>query len=123
MPLTDALTRHLTVKDLVPAAGFIGGDWLHEAAGGETFEVTNPATGEVLARLPDMGVAEARRAIAAAAAAQAAWAQQTGKARAAVLRRLHGLLLEHQADLGAIMTAEQGTPLAEAKGEIAYGAS
>ncbi|MEP7240866.1 MAG: NAD-dependent succinate-semialdehyde dehydrogenase, partial [Devosia sp.] len=90
---------------------------------GRSFEVTNPSTGEVLAVLPDLGVVEARRAIAAAAAAQAAWATRTGKARAAVLRKLYDLMMANQDDLAAIMTAEQGKPLAEAKGEIAYGAS
>lgn len=123
MPLTDALTQHLKVKDLIPAAGYVAGAWLDRADGGRTFEVRNPSTGDVLAVLPDMGVAEARRAIAAAAAAQAEWAARTGKARAAVLRRLFELMLEHQDDLAAIMTAEQGKPLAEARGEIAYGAA
>ncbi len=123
MPLTPALTKHLKVKDLIPAAGLIGGEWLETVGGGKTFEVTNPSTGDVLATLPDMGVAEARRAIAAASAAQAEWTRKTGKARAAVLRKLFELMMAHQDDLAAIMTAEQGKPLAEAKGEIAYGAS
>jgi len=66
MPLTPALTKHLKVKDLIPAAGFVGGQWRETAASGKTFEVHNPSTGELLAVLPDMGVAEAREAIAAA---------------------------------------------------------
>jgi succinate-semialdehyde dehydrogenase/glutarate-semialdehyde dehydrogenase len=123
MPLTDALTRHLKVKDLIPAAGYVGGQWVDRASDGRTFEVTNPSTGEVLAVLPDMGVAEAKAAIAAAQAAQVAWAGKTGKARAAVLRRMFDLMMANIDDLGAIMTAEQGKPLAEAKGEVAYGAS
>lgn len=123
MPLTDALTKHLTVNDLIPAAGFIAGRWETAAASGKTFEVRNPSTGELLAVLPDMGVAEAKRAIAAARAAQAAWAAKTGKARAAILRKMYDLMTQHLDDLGAIMTAEQGKPLAEAKGEVAYGAS
>ena len=123
MPVTDALTKHLKAKDLVPAAGLVGGDWLGKASDGRTFEVTNPSTGEVLAVLPDMGVAEARRAIAMADVAQIEWAKKTGKARAQVLRKLYELMVAHQDDLGAIMTAEQGKPLAEAKGEIAYGAA
>jgi succinate-semialdehyde dehydrogenase/glutarate-semialdehyde dehydrogenase len=123
MPLTDALTKHLTVKDLIPAATLIDGQWVERSDSGKTFEVRNPATGELLATLPDMGVSETRRAIAAAEAAQRAWAAKTGKARAAVLRKMFELMMAHQDDLAAIMTAEQGKPLAEAKGEIAYGAS
>ncbi|MEO7223736.1 MAG: NAD-dependent succinate-semialdehyde dehydrogenase [Devosia sp.] len=123
MPVTEALTRHLKSTDIIPAAGLVGGAWLDRASDGKTFEVTNPSTGEVLADLPDMGVAEARRAIATAEAAQIEWAKQTGKARAAVLRKLYDLMMAHQDDLAAIMTAEQGKPLAEAKGEIAYGAA
>jgi succinate-semialdehyde dehydrogenase/glutarate-semialdehyde dehydrogenase len=123
MPVTPALTRHLKSTDIIPAGGLVGGEWLDRASDGKTFEVTNPSTGEVLATLPDMGVAEARRAIAAAEMAQVEWAKKTGKARAAVLRKLYDLMMVHQDDLAAIMTAEQGKPLAEAKGEIAYGAA
>jgi succinate-semialdehyde dehydrogenase / glutarate-semialdehyde dehydrogenase len=123
MAITDALRKHLKVKDLMPAAGLIGGQWLEQADSGKTFDVTNPSTGELLAVLPDMGAAEAKRAIAAAGEAQAAWAAKTGKARAAVLRKLFDLMMLHIEDLGAIMTAEQGKPLGEAKGEVAYGAS
>ena len=123
MPFTDALTKHLKNKDLIPAAAFVGGEWVEKADSGKTFEVTNPSTGELLAVLPDMGVAETKRAIATADAAQAAWAAKTGKARAAVLRKMFDLMLANIDDLGAIMTAEQGKPLAEAKGEVAYGAS
>ena len=123
MPLTDALTKHLKVKDLIPAAALIDGQWVERSDSGKTFEVRNPATGELLATLPDMGVSETKRAIAAAEAAQGAWAKKTGKARAAVLRKMFDLMMTHQDDLAAIMTAEQGKPLAEAKGEIAYGAS
>ncbi|HWA20664.1 MAG TPA: NAD-dependent succinate-semialdehyde dehydrogenase [Devosia sp.] len=123
MPIAEALTRHLKDRDLVPAAGLIDGEWVETAEGGKSFNVTNPSTGEVLATLPNMGQPEARRAIAAAEAAQAEWAKKTGKARAAVLRKLYDLMMANQDDLGAIMTAEQGKPLAEAKGEIAYGAA
>ncbi len=123
MPVTDALSKHLKSTDILPAAGLIAGEWTDKAADGKTFEVTNPSTGEVLAVLPDMGVSEARRAIAMADVAQIEWAKKTGKARAAILRRLYELMMAHQDDLAAIMTAEQGKPLAEAKGEIAYGAA
>lgn len=123
MPITDALKKRLKNADLIPAAGLVGGEWLDKAEDGKTFEVTNPSTGEVLAVLPNMGVAEARRAIAMTDVAQIEWAKKTGKARAAVLRKLYDLMMANQDDLAAIMTAEQGKPLAEAKGEIAYGAA
>src|SRR5690606_19637866 len=90
---------------------------------GDSFEVTNPSTGADLAPLPDCGVAEAKRAIAAADAAQHAWAKRTGKERSAELRRLHELLEHHDADLADNTNAEQGKPLAEARGEVMYGAS
>src|SRR6185369_3394994 len=96
MPLTDALTKHLKVKDLIPAATLIDGQWVDRSDSGKTFAVRNPATGELLATLPDMGVSETRRAIAAAGAAQAAWAKKTGKARAAVLRKMFDLMMQHQ---------------------------
>ncbi len=123
MAVTEALARHIKSKDIIPAAGLVAGEWMHKAEDGKTFEVTNPSTGDVLAVLPDMGVSEARRAIAMADVAQIEWAKKTGKARAAVLRRLYELMMAHQDDLAAIMTAEQGKPLAEATGEIAYGAA
>ena len=123
MPITDALSSRLRDEELLPAAAYIGGQWITEAESGETFDVTNPSTGAVLATLPNVGVDEARRAIVAAAAAQGAWAARTGKERAAVLRKLHELMVANADDLAAIMTAEQGKPLAEAKGEVLYGAA
>ena len=123
MSVTEALSKHLKFKDIVSGAGLVGGDWVPRASDGKLFEVTNPSTGDLLAVLPDMGVAEARRAIAMADVAQLEWARKTGKARAAILRRLYDLMMTHQDDLAAIMTAEQGKPLAEARGEIAYGAA
>jgi succinate-semialdehyde dehydrogenase/glutarate-semialdehyde dehydrogenase len=123
MTFAASLLSRLKDADLLVEAALVAGRWVGKAASGEHFEVTNPSTGEVLATLPNSGVPEAKTAIAAAAAAQAAWATKTGKERAAVLKKLHALMMENQDDLGAIMTAEQGKPLAEAKGEIAYGAS
>lgn len=123
MPITDALNVRLKDRSLLRAAAFIGGRWLETAENGTTFEVTNPSTGEVLAVLPNCGVAEAKLAITAADGAQPAWAKMTGKARAAVLRKLYDLMVENAEDLAAIMTAEQGKPVAEAKGEVLYGAS
>jgi len=101
---------------------YIDGAWC-DADSGRTFPITDPATGAVLAEVPDMGAAETRRAIEAANAALPAWRAKTGKERAAILRKWFDLMMAAQDDLGAILTAEQGKPLAEAKGEIAYGAS
>src|SRR5580693_2250265 len=101
---------------------FVDGGWAPADDGG-TLEVHNPATAEKLGRIPKMGAAETRRAIAAAAAALPAWAAKTAKERALVLRRWFDLMLVHLEDLAVLMTAEQGKPLAESKGEIAYAAS
>ncbi|GHD68069.1 NADP-dependent succinate-semialdehyde dehydrogenase [Jeongeupia chitinilytica] len=100
----------------------IAGVWA-DADDGSTMDVTNPATGEAIAAVPRMGAAETRRAIGAAKTAMQDWQRRTAKERAAVLRRWYELLLANQDDLAAILTAEQGKPLAEARGEIAYGAS
>jgi len=108
--------------DLLRTRAFIGGKWL-EAASGATLAITNPATRETIGTVPDMGVAETRHAIEAASQAFPAWAALTAKERAAILRRWFELLMANQDDLATLMTAEQGKPLAEAKGEIAYGAS
>jgi len=101
---------------------FIDGGWIG-ADGGGTLPVHNPATAEQLGTIPNMGVGETRRAIAAAAAALPDWAALTAKDRAAALRRWFELMLAHQDDLAILMTAEQGKPLAESKGEILYAAS
>jgi succinate-semialdehyde dehydrogenase/glutarate-semialdehyde dehydrogenase len=100
----------------------IDGQWV-PADGGGTIAVDNPATGEVLGRVPDCGRAEAARAIAAAARDWAAWRALTALARADILARWQALVLAHQEDLARIMTLEQGKPLAEARGETAYAAS
>ena len=101
---------------------FIGGEW-RDSSSGKSFAVTNPATGELVAEVADCTVADASAAIDAAEAAQPGWAARTAKERGAILRRWYDLLMAHQEELAALMTAEQGKPLAEAKGEIAYGAS
>jgi succinate-semialdehyde dehydrogenase/glutarate-semialdehyde dehydrogenase len=93
------------------------------ADGGGTIEVHNPASTEVLGLIPNMGTAETRRAIAAAARALPAWAARTAKDRAGILRRWFDLMLQNQEDLASLMTAEQGKPLAESMGEITYAAS
>jgi succinate-semialdehyde dehydrogenase/glutarate-semialdehyde dehydrogenase len=101
---------------------YIDGAWIG-ADDGARFAVTDPATGATLAEVPDMGATETRRAIAAAEAAWPAWRTKTAKERAAVLRRWFDLQLQHQEALAQLMTAEQGKPLAEARGEVIYGAS
>ena len=101
---------------------FIDGGWL-DADSGESIVIRNPATGETLGTVPKMGAAETRRAIDAANAALPGWRAKTAGERAKLLRRWHELMLTHQDDLALIMTSEQGKPLAEAKGEIAYAAS
>jgi succinate-semialdehyde dehydrogenase/glutarate-semialdehyde dehydrogenase len=102
--------------------GFIDGSWAG-ADGGGTLPVHNPATAEALGVIPNMGTAETRRAIAAAARALPAWSARTAKDRAGILRKWFELMLANQEDLAILMTAEQGKPLAESKGEIAYAAS
>ena len=101
---------------------YIGGAWV-AADSGETIPVTSPATGEVIGHVPRMGAGETARAIEAARVAWPGWRTRTAKERAAVLRRWSDLLHANQEDLGALMTLEQGKPLAEAKGEVAYAAS
>ncbi|WP_408592750.1 NAD-dependent succinate-semialdehyde dehydrogenase [Paracoccus marcusii] len=107
---------------LLETRAFVGGEWV-DADDGATFEVTNPARGDVIAHVADLGRAETARAIDAAAAAMKDWAARTAKDRAQVMRKWFDLMMANQDDLGTILTAEQGKPLAEAKGEIAYGAS
>ena len=101
---------------------FIDGEWV-SADSGSTIDVTNPATNEKLGTVPALGKAETRRAIQAAGAAFPAWAAKTAKERAQILRRWADLMVANQDDLGKLMTAEQGKPLAESKGEVAYAAS
>jgi succinate-semialdehyde dehydrogenase/glutarate-semialdehyde dehydrogenase len=107
---------------LLKTRAFIDGAWI-AADDGTTHAIHNPATGAEIARVPDLGAAETERAIAAAAAALPAWQAKTAKERAALLRRWHDLVLANQDDLALLMTLEQGKPLAEARGEVAYGAS
>lgn len=107
---------------LLKAQCFINGAW-SDADYGATLPVTNPASDALLGTVPNMGKEETRRAIEAAAAALPAWQARTGKERAAILRRWHDLIMANQEDLALIMTMEQGKPLAESRGEIAYAAS
>lgn len=101
---------------------YVDGVWV-DAQGGGTIEVTNPANGSVIGTVPAMGVDDTRRAIAAADAAWPAWRALTGKERANILRKWYDLMMRNQEDLAVMMTTEQGKPLAESRGEIAYAAS
>jgi succinate-semialdehyde dehydrogenase/glutarate-semialdehyde dehydrogenase len=114
----------LPIKDqgLFRQQCYINGQWV-DADSGKTIEVTNPATGEIIGTIPNMGAAETKRAIEAANAAWGAWRKKTAKERANLLRQWFNLMMAAQEDLAIILTAEQGKPLAEAKGEIAYGAA
>ena len=116
--------KKLNLKDpsLLRQQCYLNGAWC-DADNKAAFDVTNPATGEVIGQVPKMGAAETRRAIDAANAAFAAWRRKTAKERAAHLRRWFDLMLQNQEDLAVLMTAEQGKPLAEAKSEVAFGAS
>ena len=109
-------------KDLFRQQAYIDGAWVG-ADSGETFDVTNPASGGVLGTVPKMGKEETAKAIAAAEAALPAWRAKTAKERANILRKWFNLVMDAQEDLAKMMTLEQGKPLAEAMGEIVYGAS
>ncbi|EDP64979.1 succinate-semialdehyde dehydrogenase [alpha proteobacterium BAL199] len=116
------LVSRLKDPSLFRQQAYVDGAWV-DADGGGTVKVDDPATGKTIGTVPDMGAAETRRAIEAANRAWPEWRAKTGKERSAILRKWFDLMMANQDDLGAIMTAEQGKPLAEAKGEIAYGAS
>ena len=107
---------------LLRTQAYIDGQWV-DAEDGRKLSVTNPATGEVLAEIASVGAVETRRAIEAAEAALPEWRARSAKSRAQVLRKWFDLLMENQEDLAQLMTAEQGKPLAESRGEVAYGAS
>jgi len=109
-------------QGLFRTQAYIDGKWC-DADSGETLPVLNPANGETIAEIAKCGTAETRRAIEAAERAQVEWRKKTAKERGAILRKWFDLMMEHQEDLAQILTAEQGKPLAEARGEIAYGAN
>jgi succinate-semialdehyde dehydrogenase/glutarate-semialdehyde dehydrogenase len=111
----------LTLKDpsILKSQCYVNGQWIGEG----TAIVDNPATGEVLAKVPDMGAAGAAAAVAAAGAAFGPWAKKLAKDRSAILRKWFDLIMANQEDIAQIMTAEQGKPIAEARGEVAYAAS
>ena len=120
--LNPAINLPLKDPSLLRQANLIGGAWV-QADSGRTLTVRNPATGELVGEVPAMGAPETRRAIEAAAAAQTAWRAMTAKERQKPLRRLFDLMMENQEDLAVIMTSEQGKPLSESRGEVAYAAS
>ncbi len=113
---------HLRDTTLFCQQCYIAGSWI-DADSGATSIIANPATGETLGHVPELGMAETRRAIEAAHAVLPNWRALTAQARATILRRWFELLLEYREDLATLMTSEQGKPLAEARGEIAYAAS
>ena len=120
MDMKTAPLSLLNDPSLLKTDALINGQWV---AGASRFDVNDPATGKKLADVANLGPAEAEAAIAAANTAWGPWKAKTGKERSAILRKWFDLLMANQEDLGRIMTAEQGKPFAEAKGEVAYGAS
>ena len=119
---TTNLKSQLKRPELLCTQAYVSGAWM-DAASGATFDVINPARGDVIAQVADLSRAEIAAAINAADAAQKPWAARTGKDRAQVMRKWFDLMMENQEDLAIILTAEMGKPLAEARGEIGYGAS
>ena len=118
---TTNLKSLLSDPTLLETRAYVNGAWIDGSNG--TFDVTNPARGDVIAIVADLSRGQVNTAIAAAEASQKTWAAMTGKERANILRRWYNLMMENVDDLAIILTAEQGKPLAEAKGEVAYGAS
>jgi succinate-semialdehyde dehydrogenase/glutarate-semialdehyde dehydrogenase len=116
------MSIQISDQSLLKTRAYINGEWV-DADSGATVPVTNPANGEVIAEVAKCSTAETRRAIEAAEAAFPEWRKRTAKERAACLRKWFNLMMEAQEDLALIMTLEQGKPLAEARGEIAYGAN
>ena len=123
MTLTPVLTDKLAEPRLAVAGGFINGKWSSVSSRGKVFRVSNPATGEVLAQIPDLATHATRGAIDAAHAAQPGWAALSAKERADLLKKLNRLMVENADDLATILTLEMGKPFKEARGEILYGAS
>lgn len=115
------MSLSLDRADLIRSANYIAGEWL--SATGPLLDVTNPATGDLITRVPDSGADEARAALDAAHAAFPAWRKVPAKQRAQIIKRWNDLVVAHQEDLGRLISLEQGKPLAEGKGEVAYAAS
>ena len=115
------MSLSLNRADLIRSANYISGEWL--SAAGPLLDVTDPATGNLITRVPDSGADEARAALDAAHAAFPTWRKVPAKQRAQIIKRWNDLVLAHQDDLGKLISLEQGKPLAEGKGEVAYAAS
>src|SRR5215470_13371645 len=122
MATRTATAPSLTDAKLFRQACYVDGAWI-EARAGAAIDVDNPATGDIIGSVPRLGRAETRTAIEAAARAFPAWRRKTAKERAVVLRRWFDLMMANQEDLAQLMTAEQGKPLGESHGEVAYAAS
>src|SRR5216117_664613 len=118
----ESPTTQLKDPRLFREACYVNGQWV-QAASGQSLNVDNPATGEIIGTVPKLSAAETRQAIEAANRAFPAWSKRTGKERAAILRRWFDLMMENQDDLARLMTLEQGKPLTESRGEVAYAAS
>src|SRR5690349_12448978 len=116
------MSLHLKDSALLRQRCRIGAEW-RDALGGGVIPVRNPADGQILGTVPNMGEAETRHAIDVAAAALAEWRKTTAKERAVILRKWYELVIANTDDLAVLMTAEQGKPLAESKGELAYAAN
>jgi succinate-semialdehyde dehydrogenase / glutarate-semialdehyde dehydrogenase len=123
MSISTVLSSKLKDPTLATDKSLVGNDWVSTSASGKTFDVTNPANGEVIATLPDLDRAEVAKAIDVAYIAQKAWAKKAGKERAAILRKWNDLMVANADDLATILTMEMGKPWPEARGEILYGAS
>jgi len=119
---SSSAAAELKDSRLFREACYVDGQWVH-ATSGQTLKVDNPATGEIIGTVPKLGAAETRRAIEAANRAFPAWSKKTAKERATILRRWFDLMMANQEDLARLMTLEQGKPLAESKGEVAYAAA
>ena len=122
MSLRSDIFSKLANKELIVSKGYINGIFT-SGNSNKTFDVNDPSTGELIVKLPDMGISETKDAINAAHKAQKSWAAKTGKERSTILRNWFNLMMKNKDDLAKILTAEMGKPLAEALGEIAYGAS
>src|SRR5215475_1970770 len=116
---TSSIASEFKDQKMFREACYVNGQWVG-AASGETFTVDNPATGDVIANVPNFGAAETRQAIEAANAAFPTWSKKLAKERAAILRKWFDLIIANQEDLARLMTLEQGKPLAEARAEVAY---
>ena len=120
--MTNTMTLTLERQDLMPGRQLIGAEW-REASDKRRLDVTDPATDVVFASVPDGTAADARAAVDAADAAFPAWRAVPAKQRAQIIKRWNDLVMAHQEDLGRLISREQGKPLAEGRGEVAYAAS